>query len=173
MGGCPEVVYSKERSRTMRIIQDAIVKPLPSETLIEKHESFWRLTLPESFLNFVKTYNGAEVREAVFECGNRSYAIERFLCILDDIENNPEGIYDIDVILSQIGERLTHNGDLLGAEVLPIASIFAWDFVCLDFRINSTNPSVCVWSHEESGEFEPVFYNVTDSFNEFLKLLEF
>ncbi|MFS0761901.1 MULTISPECIES: SMI1/KNR4 family protein [Peribacillus] len=156
----------------MKIIQDTIVKPLPSEELIKKHEKFWRLTLPESFLNFIKTYNGAEVKEATFESNNRSYALERFLCMLDDIENNPKGIYDIDVVFSQIGERLSDNEDLLGADVLPIASIFAGDFVCLDFRTNKNNPSVSVWSHEESGEFEPVFYNVADSFNEFLELLE-
>ncbi|EJR81960.1 MULTISPECIES: SMI1/KNR4 family protein [Bacillus] len=155
----------------MKIKQDTIVKPLPSEELIKKHENFWRLKLPGSFLDFIKVYNGAEVEEATFVCDNRSYAIERFLCMLDDIENNPKGIYDIDVVFSQIEERLTDNEDLLGAEVLPIASIFAGDFVCLDFRENKENPSVCVWSHEESGEFEPVFYKIVDNFTEFLEVL--
>ncbi|WP_144555524.1 SMI1/KNR4 family protein [Bacillus sp. X1(2014)] len=149
-----------------------MVQPLPSEELIKKHEKFWRLKLPESFLEFIKAYNGSEVEEATFEYNNRSYAIERFLCMLDDIENNPKGIYDIDVVFSQIGERLTGNEDLLGAEVLPIASIFAGDFVCLDFRNNNITPSVCVWSHEESGKFEPVLYRIADNFTQFLKLLE-
>ncbi|WP_332651324.1 SMI1/KNR4 family protein [Lysinibacillus sp. 54212] len=156
----------------MKIKQETIVKPLPSEELIKKHEKFWRLRLPESFLNFIKIYNGAEVEDATFECNSRSYAIERFLCMLDDIENNPKGIYDIDVVFSQIGERLTDNEDLLGAEVLPIAAVFAGDFVCLDFRYNKENPAVCVWSHEESGEFEPVFYRITDKFTEFLEILK-
>lgn len=88
----------------MKIIQDTIVKPLPSEELIKKHENFWRLKLPGSFLDFIKVYNGAEVEGATFVCDNRSYAIERFLCMLDDIENNPKGIYDIDVVFSQIEE---------------------------------------------------------------------
>lgn len=52
-----------------------------------------------------------------------------------------------------------------------IGSIFAGDFVCLDFRRNKENPSVCVWSHEESGEFEPVLYKVADNFTEFLESL--
>jgi SMI1-KNR4 cell-wall len=156
----------------MKMKHDTIVRPLPSEELIKKHEKFWRLTLPEPFVNFVKLYNGIEVEEAIFECNNRGYAIERFLCILDDIENNPKGIYDIDVVFSQIGERLTENEDLIGAEVLPIASVFAGDFVCLDFRNNKANPSVCVWSHEESGEFEPITFKVADDFDEFLKVLE-
>lgn len=94
------------------------------------------------------------------------------MCILDDIENNSKGNYDIDVVFSQIGERLTDNEDLLGAEVLPIASVFGGDFVCLDFRTDKNNPSVCLWSHEESGDFKPVTYNVADNLTEFLKILE-
>ncbi len=54
---------------------------------------------------------------------------------------------------------------------MPISSVFAGDFVCLDFRIDKNNPSVCIWSYEESGEFEPVTYNVADSFTEFLEIL--
>ena len=155
----------------MKIKHNTIVKPLPSEELIKKHESFWRLKLPDTFLDFIKMYNGVEVEGATFVCENRSYVIERFLCILDDIENNPQGIYDIDVVISQIEERLTDNEDLLGTEVLPIASLFAGDFVCLDFRENKESPSVCVWSHEESGEFEPLFYKIVDNFTEFLEIL--
>jgi len=171
VGRCSQVAI-KERRRKMKIKKNTIVRPLPSEGLIKNHEKYWRLSLPNSFLEFIKENNGVEVEEATFECNNRSYALERFLCILEDIENHPKGIYDIDVVFSQIGERLTDNEDLLGAEVLPIASVFAGDFVCLDYRIDKDNPSVCVWSHEESGEFEPVTYNVADNFTEFLKTLE-
>lgn len=156
----------------MIIKQDTIVKPLPSEDLIKQHEKYWRLKLPESFLNFIKINNGAEVEEATFEYRSRIYAIERFLCMLDDIENNPNGIYDMDVVLSRIEERLNYNEDLLGAEVLPISAVFAGDFVCLDFRDDKENPAVCVWSHEEAAEFEPVFYIIADNFTEFLEILK-
>ncbi len=44
--------YTNERDKTMKIKQDAIVRPFLSEELIRKHEKFWRLELPESFLNF-------------------------------------------------------------------------------------------------------------------------
>lgn len=156
----------------MIIKQETIVKPLPSEELIKKHEKFWRLKLPESYLNFIMKSNGAEVEDATFECNNRIYVIERFLCMLDDIENDPNGIYDVDVVLSQIGERLTNNEDLLGAEVIPISAVFAGDFVCLDYRVNKENPVVCVWSHEEAGEFDPVFYKIADNFTEFLEIIK-
>jgi len=131
---------------------------LPSEKLIKNHERFWRRQLPESFIDFIKVNNGVEV--------------ERFLCILEDIENHPKGVYDIDVVFSQIGERLTDNEELIGADVLPIASIFEGDFLCLDFRTDQDNPSVCIWSHEESGELKPVTCIMADSFSEFLNTIE-
>ncbi|KEZ53655.1 SMI1/KNR4 family protein [Metabacillus indicus] len=156
----------------MKIKQNTIVKPLPTDELIKEHEKFWRLKLPESFLTFIKENNGAEIENGTFEYNNRCYAIERFLCMLDDIEDHPNGIYDIDAVFTQIGERLTNNEDLLGTEILPVASIFAGDFVCLDYRTDMHNPSVCIWSHEESGDFDPVTYKAADSFSEFLKILQ-
>lgn len=155
----------------MRFKRDSIVTPLPSIELIEEHEAFWSLTLPESFKEFMKNYNGVKVEGATFECNNRVYAIERFLCVIDDVEKHLEGIYDMDVVFSQIGDRLTDNEDLVGAEMLPIACVFAGDFICLNFRNNRINPSVCVWSHEESGEFSPVTFEVSEDFDGFLELL--
>ena len=156
----------------MKIKQDTIVRPLPSEKLIKNHERFWRRQLPESFIDFIKVNNGVEVEKATFEYNKRSYVVERFLCILEDIENHPKGVYDIDVVFSQIGERLTDNEELIGADVLPIASTFEGDFLCLDFRTDQDNPSVCIWSHEESGELKPVTCIVADSFSEFLNTIE-
>lgn len=150
---------------------DTIVKPLPTDFLINKYEGFWKLKLPEGFISFIKSYNGVVVEGAEFKGSNRKYMIERFLCMVDDIENNPMGIYDIDVVFSQIGERLTENEDLLGAEVLPIANVFAGDFICLDFRESKYEPTVCVWDHEESEVFEPVTYKISDSFSDFLDML--
>jgi len=133
--------------KKVKIKRDTVVKPLFSEGLIKKHEKFWRLTLLNSFLNFIKENNGVKVEEEAFECNNSCYVIERFLCIVDDIETYSIGNYDIDVVFSQIGEGLTANEGLLGAELLPIASTFTGDFVCLDFRTDQNTPSVCIWSH--------------------------
>ena len=127
-----------------KIKKDTIIRPLPSWELIKEHEKYWMISLPESFLKFIKENNGVEVQACSFTCNNRVYALERFLCILDDIEHHPKGMYDIDVVFSQIGERLTDNEDLLGAELLPIAIVFAGDFLCLDFRADKNNPSVCL-----------------------------
>ena len=156
----------------MKLKENTVVYPLPTDELIEKQERFWRLKLPGAYVDFIKKYNGVEAEQATFIINNRNYYIERFLCMLDDIENNPMGIYDIDVVFSQIGERLTDNEDLIGAEVLPIAVVFAGDIVCLDYRDKNNIPSVCVWSHEESGLFQPVLNRVANSFQEFLAKIE-
>lgn len=76
--------------------------------------------------------------ENSFTCNNHEYAIGRFLCILQNIKEGDYGWYDIGVVETQIGERLTANEDLIGIEVLPIVELF------------------------------PVTYWVADSFEEFL-----
>lgn len=90
---------------------------------------------------------------------------------MENYKDSQLGWYDISVVISQIEERLTDNLDLIGVEVLPIAELFAGDYVCLDYRTNKNAPSVCVWSHEKSGEFEPVTYKVADTFAEFIEML--
>ena len=68
-------------------------------------------------------------------------------------------------------DRLSDNPDLIGAKLLPIATLFAGDFVCLDFKKSKENPCICVWSHEESEEDVPVTYFVSNSFEEFVRIL--
>ncbi len=92
--------------------------------------------------------------------------IVRFLGIIKDLSIEGAGWYDIDVVESQIGERLTDNMDLIGIEILPIAELFSGDYLCLDLR--DSKGSVCVWFHEKSEEFRPVIERVADSFEEFL-----
>lgn len=60
---------------------------------------------------------------------------------------------------------------MIGVEVLPIAELFAGDYVCLDYREDKENPFICVWSHEESGDFEPVTHKVANTFSEFVQML--
>lgn len=81
-------------------------------------------------------------------------------------------MYDIDVTLTQLEDRLTDNEDLIGVDILPIAALFAGDFVCLDFRNDRENPKICIWNHEESAELEQVTYFVTNTFSEFILLVE-
>ena len=147
------------------------ILPLPDETLIQKEESMWRIKLPSDYRNFLMKNNGGTPNKQEFKYKNHTYMVESFLCILQNSENSEYGFYDIDVVLTQIDDRLTNNEDLIGCELLPIAELFAGDYLCLDFTKNADNPSLCIWEHEKSGELEPVTYKVADSFSEFLTLL--
>ncbi|WP_341279620.1 SMI1/KNR4 family protein [Paenibacillus sp. FSL H8-0537] len=144
----------------MEIDKATIIYPLPIDELFERKEKFWRVKLPKDFVEFLKENNEGRTLEGAFECNGREYAIDRFL-----------GMYDIDVTLTQLEDRLTENEELIGADILPIVVLFAGDFVCLDFRKDSENPSVCVWNHEDSGDLEPVTYFVADTFSEFISKL--
>jgi len=156
----------------MTIQNNTIIKPTPSAELLEEKERKWRLVLPADYRGFIKIYNGGIPNERSFECNKHNYAITRFLCILKNVQETKNGWYDISVVESQIGERLTDNEDLIGVEILPIAELFAGDYLCLDYRENKKNPCVCVWSHEESGDFAPVTYKVADTFSGFIGMLK-
>ncbi|MDM5186249.1 SMI1/KNR4 family protein [Bacillus sp. DX4.1] len=155
----------------MEIKKESVIYPLPSDSLISQKEEFWRVELPIDYKNFIKVKNGGSPEKKSFVCNNHSYAVIRFLCILEAPENIEIGMFDIDVTCTQLDERLTDDGDLLGVALLPIAVLFAGDFLCLDFRESRNNPKVCVWDHENSAELEPVSYHVADTFNEFWGML--
>ncbi|HDR6269055.1 SMI1/KNR4 family protein [Bacillus thuringiensis] len=155
----------------MEIKKESIIYPLPSDSLILKKEEFWRVQLPVDYKNFIKVNHGGSPEKKSFVCNTHSYAVIRFLCILEAPENIEIGMFDIDVTWTQLDERLTDDGDLLGVALLPIAVLFAGDFLCLDFRESRNNPKVCVWDHENSAELEPVSHHVADTFDEFMGML--
>ena len=156
----------------MQIDKSTLVHPLPTDELFKRKDKFWRVKLPNDFINFLKENNGGRPINGAFICNNREYVIERFLCLLKTPCDNTFGMYDIDVTLTQLEERLTDNEDLIGADILPIAVLFAGDFICLDFREDIENPNVVVWNHEESAELEPITYFVANTFSEFISKLE-
>ena len=156
----------------MRIKEETIIYPLPKEELILEYEKDWELKLPEDYRSFIRQYGGVEPIERSFDHKGHDYVIDRFLCMLEDPdEADDDGWYDIDVVRSQVSWRLTANEDLIGAEMLPIAVLFAGDLLCLDFRKNPDAPTVCIWYHEESGDFDPVTSTVAKSFTEFCDML--
>lgn len=138
---------------------------------IQKVEEYCRIRFPNSYVNFIKKNNVGIPITNEFTSNNYSYAVDRFLGFVNEHKTSPLGAYDIAVVLSQIDTRLTNNPNLVGDELIPIASLFTGNYVCLDFRENENEPSVCIWSHEESREFEPVTYKVADTFLEFIGML--
>lgn len=148
------------------------VLPLPDKNYILKKENNWRIELPKSYRNYLLQFNGGVPNRKTFVFNKYKYSVERFLSLLEDYKENELGDYDIGVVLTQIELRLTDNLDLIGVEKLPIAVLFAGDLICLDFKETPENPSVCIWYHEESGEFDPVTKKIANSFEEFLEMLK-
>ncbi len=138
---------------------------------IQKLEDYSGVKFPESYIGFIKKYNTGIPITNKFEFNGNVYVIERFLGFINNYKTSSIGIYDIAVVLSQIDTRLTDNPDLEGDELIPIASLFAGNYLCLDFTKDGENTSICIWDHEESDEFQPVTYKVADSFSEFIEML--
>lgn len=161
-----------DKEEAMKVEMKSEILPKLNEQMIHNEEEIWRVKLPVDYRQFLLDSNGGVPDKREFCFGNRKYMIVSFLCILEDSEHNKNGHYDIDVVLSQIEDRLTDNEDLVGCDLLPIAELFAGDYLCLDFNESNDNPSICVWNHEESGELEPVTYKVADTFTEFVQMLE-
>ena len=132
---------------------------------IQKLEDYSGVKFPESYIGFIKKYNTGIPITNKFEFNGNVYVIERFLGFINNYKTSSIGIYDIAVVLSQIDTRLTDNPDLEGDELIPIASLFAGNYLCFDF---TKTPK---FDHEESDKFQPVTYKVADSFSEFIEML--
>ena len=149
-----------------------IIYPLPTDALLLEREVVWRVKLPDDYKEFIMRKNGFRLSKNLYSLTNRSFLIERFLCILENTKDNPLGMYDIDVVMSQLDERLFVHEDILGFELIPIAALFGGDFVCLNYVEDSEKPSICIWYHEESYELEPAIEFLANNFTEFLAMLQ-
>mgnify|MGYP004591174143 CR=1 FL=1 len=155
----------------MKIDKSSITLPKPSSERIKWFEKTYRVELPVEYKEFLSKYNGCRPLTNIIKTNKNDYVIERFLCLLDRPKDNEvDGWYDITSVLTQLDCRLIDDEDLIGMNVIPIAALFAGDFVCLDYR-ESTSPCIVIWDHEESDEFEPVTEKIADSLTEFFDML--
>lgn len=150
----------------------SIIYSLPTDALLQEREVAWKVQLPEDYKKFIMRKNGFRPSKNSFSLKNRSFLIERFLCVLENTKDNLLGVYDIDVVMSQLDERLFVHEDILGFELVPIAALFGGDFLCLNYIEDPENPSICIWHHEESYELEPAIEFVANNFTEFSDMLQ-
>jgi SMI1-KNR4 cell-wall len=144
--------------------------PPPSDDDIRALEEGLRVKFPASYVEMIRVGNGGVPLAPCFDVGSRERLIERMLCVLQDPNAHGDlGWYDVACTWSQISDRLTDNPDLVGAEVVPIAALFAGDFVCLDYRSGVGEPSVVLWEHDAS--VQPSLETVAPSFDAFLAML--
>ncbi|MGD7048810.1 SMI1/KNR4 family protein [Rossellomorea marisflavi] len=156
----------------MRYKKGSIIHPLPNDLLLQDKEGKWRISLPDAYKDFIKRFNGVKPLDDCFTCNDRLYMIDRFLCIMRVTGESEEEYYDIGVVRTQLDERIVFDENVMGTELLPIAVLYAGDFVCLDYRHHrGGEPAVCVWDHEASSELNPVTYRVSSSFEGFLGML--
>ena len=156
----------------MRQIDQSMIYPLPTDALLQEREVAWKIRLPDDYKNFIMRKNGFRPSKNLFSLKNRFFLTERFLCVLENTKDNPLGVYDIDVVMSQLDERLFVHEDILGFELVPIAALFGGDFLCLNYIEDPENPSICIWYHEESYELEPAIEFVANNFTEFSDMLQ-
>ena len=150
----------------------SVIYPLPTDALLQERGVAWKVRLPDDYKNFIMRNNGFRPSKNLFSLKNRSFLIERFLCVLENTKDNPLGVYDIDVVMSQLDERLFVHEDILGFELVPIAALFGGDFLCLNYIEDPAHPSMCIWYHEESYELDPAIEFVANNFTEFLDILQ-
>ncbi len=144
----------------------------PTRMVLKEFTDEYEIRLPDDYIDFLNTGNCGVPKKQVFKHKGNEFLIERFLSITDYNESFPEtSHFDIRVVMAQIEDRLTDNEDLVGAEILPIAYLFAGDFVCLDFREDRNDPKIVLWDHNQSSPLSPYTEIISDNFTSFLNML--
>ncbi len=157
----------------IKITEGSIIEPIPTEEeYTYKVNRVWKVTPPQSFFEFLKKYNCAEPIDFEIEA-NRIRLVTRFFGIVKkEYSNGVNRYYDIGCVQSTAFGLFYYDEDATSFGLMPFAELFGGDFLCLDKGKNNEyeeNPRVCVLSHEESGECNPVTYHVADSFDEFVE----
>jgi hypothetical protein len=155
---------------TSLFMQETVLPSAPHDR-VTRLEKYFEVTFPVSYLAFLKNANGAKPKNQVLPVGKGDIVIERFLPIVSDIENDPHSWADISVVDTQIGERLGDDPYETGSKLIPIAALFAGDFLVLDYRKDKNVPSVGIWDHERSEYLKPHIETLAPSFEAFLELL--
>lgn len=148
-----------------------IILPLPTEELFLKKEKMWRVKLPEDYKQFIQQSNGLIPQKRYFNFKNNEKVIERFLAILTISGDRIVEDYDIGVVTTQLDGRIVYDEDYVGLHLIPIAALFGGDFICLNYFNQKSYPTICIWSSEESDEFQPTTEFLANNFTEFLEML--
>lgn len=131
------------------------------------------MAYPTDYVDFLQEDNGGVPINRCFDTKDNTKVVDRFLPHMDDPNSDPDnGQYAVGVTWSQINVRLGEDPEEIGSQVVPIACLEFGDMVCLDFRKNPKAPEICVWYHDQSGEYKPVTEKIANSFTEFLGKLK-
>ena len=155
----------------MKYTTKAIAPPTRQE--IQRMQEGFKVQYPQDYLDFVQEDNGGVPINRFFDTVNNIKVVDRFLPMMDDPNaDHAHGQYEVEVVWSQINDRLGEDPDEIGSQLIPIACLEFGDMVCLDFRKNPKTPEICVWYHDQSEEYKPVTEKIANSFTEFLGKLK-
>ncbi|KQV56776.1 MULTISPECIES: SMI1/KNR4 family protein [unclassified Caulobacter] len=149
----------------------ATILPAPPPEHLETLEDYYEVQLPEDYKRFVLSHNGAIPRARRFDAAGVERLIERFLPVLADAEDHPLGWLELEVVASQLDSRLTDDPDGETVTLIPIATLFAGDFLVVDYRASALEPTIGLWDHEQSEDFAPAVTTVAKTFSELLAML--
>lgn len=155
----------------VEFVAGSVLPPPPPARVALLEENFER-RFPPAYRDFLTKFNGAKLVRNAVALEPRDFVIERFLPIVGDIKTDPDGWADVSVVATQLDARIVEDGDSTGCDLVPIAALFAGDFLVLDYRSNADEPSVARWDHEASDDLAPVADEVAPSFAAFLALLD-
>ncbi|MES2902398.1 MAG: SMI1/KNR4 family protein [Pseudomonadota bacterium] len=134
-----------------------------SDAYLQEVEDALGTTFPESYANFLRSTNGGVPVAKYFDIGTNVKVVERFLSLVEHYKTDDFGIYDVEVVWSQIDDRLDDG-------VWPFAIAFAGDFLCFDGR-SGDRQSVVLWDQDRSDIDSPHLIPIAPDFDSFLKML--
>jgi len=126
---------------------------------IRKVEDEIGVRFPHDYLGFIATTNGGVPLSPYFDLGDNTKVVERFLSFVLDYKHDPLGCYDVEVVWSQVEDRLPVG-------VVPIAALFAGDLLCIDTSAGDSR--IVFWVHDLEPE---TVIPVADSFQAFSGML--
>jgi hypothetical protein len=145
----------------------SVVDENVTNEMLALREKNWRKELPSTFKTFIRSCNGG-IPETKITIGEKWY-IERFLCIVPDLSESPNGEYDIDAVITKYDEFMVFDEDTLGYDLIPFAQLNHDSLLCLCY--DTLTPSVVVWQLEGSEEFKPKYSKCFDTFEQFMDVL--
>lgn len=145
-------------------IDPATSGPPLSESRLKSIESNLGLMFPRDFIEVLRRANGGTPLAKFFNHEGDEKVIDRFLSVVDNYKDHELGGYDIEVVWSQIEDRLSDS-------LIPFAALPNGDFLCFDFESNVTGPVVVLWDHERSFTDAPSVSVVAGSFAELVDKL--
>ena len=80
-------------------------KPL-DEGYVTEVENEIGIVFPPSYIDFMKKHNGGTPVQQCFFLGGNERVVERFLSFVPDYKTDELGIYDIEVVWSQIEDQI-------------------------------------------------------------------